>query len=621
MRRFAEDEVVISDGLFKGRKFRCDRQPYSALWFDEIDSGRWRRVVATGPVQSGKTLTAFVIPTLYHLFEIGETVIVGLPAMEMAADKWEKDFLPAIEASRYRELIPQSGAGSRGGKFTSMTFTNGATLRFMSGGGGDKKRAGYTARVVVITEVDGMDEAGEVSREADKITQIEARTESYGDQARIYMECTVSIEKGRTWQEYTKGTASKIVVPCRACGGLVTPEREHLVGWQDAATNVGAKAAARFSCPSCGVLWSDDDRRRANEAGRLVHRGQEVTPDARIVGNIPETETLGFRWNAFNNLFQSAGHIGAKEWTASKSADPDNAEKALRQFTWALPVEPEVKDSVPLEQDAICRRVVAGSAKGMLPRGVQRITAGVDVGKYVGHYVVLAWLPGGSAVVIDYGAFDVPSHNMVEEKAIPAALREFRASVCGPGWQDMKPHAVGVDSNYQTAAVYAACRESGGLFVPTRGHGVKQYGTTPYLRPKKRGGDVRYIGDEYHVSRRSADQVDLLHINADHWKTRVHERLSCPENEGGAIRLYEAPPSGHLTYARHITAEKRVEEWEPGVGTIVRWEKIRKANHFLDATEIALVVGDYHGGKVLENPADREPEIIEDWWGQQEEIP
>lgn len=621
MRRFAEDEIVIPDGPFKGRKFRSDRQPYAGLWFDQISSGRWSRMVATGPVQSGKTLTAFVIPTMYHLFEIGETVIVGLPSMDMAADKWEKDFLPAIEASRFREFIPPTGAGSRGGKFTSMTFANGATLRFMSGGGGDKKRAGYTARVVVITETDGMDEAGEVSREADKITQLEARTESYGDQARIYMECTVSIEKGRTWQEYTHGTKSRIVVRCRACDAWVTPEREHLVGWQDVETKIGAKAAARFCCPACGVVWSDEDRRVANEGALLVHRGQEVTPDGQIVGAAPETDTLGFRWSAFNNLFQRAGDFGAKEWSAAKAADPDNAEKGLRQFTWCLPVEPEVKDSVPLDQDAICRRIVPGVGKGMLPPRCERITVGVDLGKFVGHYVVLAWIPGGSSVVIDYGAFDIPSHNMVEEKAIPAALREFRTTICEVGWQGQKPHAVGVDSNYQTAVVYAACRESSGLFIPTRGHGIKQYGTTPYVRPKKRGGEIRFIGDEYHVARRHADKVDLLHINADHWKTRVHERFSCPENEAGALRLFDSAPSGHLTYARHVTAEKRVEEWEPGVGTVVRWEKIRKQNHFLDATELAVVVGDYHGGNVLPTVRDLQPAVIGDWWGDQEDVP
>ena len=76
MRAFAEEEIVIPGGPFAGRRFRCERQPYTRLWFDAVDSGIWPRCVATGPTQSGKTLSCFTIPLLYHLFEIGETVSV-----------------------------------------------------------------------------------------------------------------------------------------------------------------------------------------------------------------------------------------------------------------------------------------------------------------------------------------------------------------------------------------------------------------------------------------------------------------------------------------------------------------------------------------------------------------
>src|SRR6188768_2226308 len=127
MRQFAEQEIVIPEGPFQGRKFRCARQPYTGLWFDAVDSGCWNRHVATGPTQSGKTLSCFVIPMLYHLFELGETVICGLPDMDMAGDKWRESILPVIERSKYRRLLPRSGGGSRGGRVESVLFGNGAT--------------------------------------------------------------------------------------------------------------------------------------------------------------------------------------------------------------------------------------------------------------------------------------------------------------------------------------------------------------------------------------------------------------------------------------------------------------------------------------------------------------
>jgi len=87
MKQFAEQEIVIPSGPFEGRRFRCARQPYTSLWFDAVDSGLWSRHVATGPTQSGKTLSCFVVPLLYHLFELQETVICGLPDMDSVSDK------------------------------------------------------------------------------------------------------------------------------------------------------------------------------------------------------------------------------------------------------------------------------------------------------------------------------------------------------------------------------------------------------------------------------------------------------------------------------------------------------------------------------------------------------
>src|SRR5262245_31051967 len=128
MRQFAEEEIVIPEGPFAGRRFRCSRQPYTGLWFDAVDAGLWCRYVATGPTQSGKTLACFIVPLLYHLFELQETVICGVPDMDMAGDKWRQDILPVIERSRYRDLLPKQGGGSRGGRIESITFGNGATL-------------------------------------------------------------------------------------------------------------------------------------------------------------------------------------------------------------------------------------------------------------------------------------------------------------------------------------------------------------------------------------------------------------------------------------------------------------------------------------------------------------
>jgi len=185
VREFAEQELIIPNGPHAGERFRCSRQPYSGLLFDAVDSGKFNNITGTGPTQSGKTLNMLLVFLLYHLFEVGENVIFGVPTMDVANDKWREDIVPLIESSGFAHLLPDKGEGSRGGKLeNAVTFKNGATLKFMTGGSGgkrgDKKRAAYTARVLVITETDGFDERGTGSDEADKISQLEGRVLSYG---------------------------------------------------------------------------------------------------------------------------------------------------------------------------------------------------------------------------------------------------------------------------------------------------------------------------------------------------------------------------------------------------------------------------------------------------------
>jgi phage terminase large subunit GpA-like protein len=127
--------------------------------------------------------------------------------------------------------------------------------------------------VVVITETDGMDESGGTSREADKITQIEGRTRAFGDRARIYMECTVSTETGRTWQEYNGGTASAIAIRCPHCARTSPPSANTWSGGRVPRTcwRRAIRPASRAR------VRRDVDRGRAEGRERrlrLIHKGQ-----------------------------------------------------------------------------------------------------------------------------------------------------------------------------------------------------------------------------------------------------------------------------------------------------------------------------------------------------------
>lgn len=639
MAEFACQEIVLPDGPYKGWPFGFDVQFYPKLYLDAVDSGRWSRVFATGPVQSGKSMTAWIIPTLYHLFEIGETVICGLPNMDMAADKWHVDLRPVIELTGYREFLPRAGGGSRGGTVRAVRFTNGATLRFMTGGGGDKQRAGFTSRVLVVTETDGLDEAGEASRETDKFGQLEGRTRAWGHRRRVYAECTVTTEEGRTFREWREGTASRIHLPCPHCRQWVIPGREQLVGWQDAASVAEARARAAFACPACGRAWTEEQRRSANAAGVLVHRGQEIVtsdesrvmskdhkthrrhrrPRARtrhpslvtrysVVGEPPATDTLGFRWEGVHNLFVSAADIAADEWRAVRAADEENALKELLQYIWCTPYTPPRIEAANLTVDGLLGRT-APPGKGSIPEGTEAITVHVDLGKYLAHWLLVAWTAGGGGRIADYGRFEIATDDLGLEPATLLALREFR-DVVAAGWPRMHgeravPDVVTVDAAWNPDPVYAFIRESDGdTWFPTLGYGQNQTKRRLYTAPKKKGKIVVHLGERYHLVQDEGVRCYVVHVDSDHWKSYAHQRLACDVEKPGAVTLYAGLRNEHQSLVRHLTAEHEVEEFVAGKGTITKWIRDRKNNHWLDCFYNCCWSGHFCGIRLIEDVAD-----------------
>jgi phage terminase large subunit GpA-like protein len=415
------------------------------------------------------------------------------------------------------------------------------------------------------------------------------------------MECTVSTEQGRTWQEYSKGTKSQIVLPCPECRAWVAPEREHLTGWQGAENKAAARNSSAFSCPSCGAIWSNDQRVAANQQAKLLHEGQTIGADGTVDGPLPQTDTLGFRWSGVNNLFLTAGDLAADEFRAAHLPDEENAEREMRQFVWAIPVLPAKMEQISLEVNELAARMI-DLPRGIVPGTATVLTAGIDLGKYLAHWVVVAWSANATGHVVDYGRLEVASDGMAVEHALMITLREFRDIVLA-GWPTAKPdgervvpHVVFADAGYMTPVVYAFCREAGQRFYPAVGRGAAQQHQQQYNRPTQTGSITKFIGEGYHANWLPAEQLYLIEMDADHWKTWVHQRLKSPVGTPGAMTLFQAAPQEHLALAKHLTAEVKTEEFIAGKGVVTKWNRVRRQNHWFDALYNACAAG--HGANV-----------------------
>ncbi len=604
-REFAEQEITLpKTGPKGGRKFRCEFQPFSALWFAAIDCGLFNRFAATGPSQSGKTLTCHVEPIMYHLFEKRENVIGFAPSMEICEQKWLIDILPTLQLSRFEEFLPRRGGGAKGGFDELIRFGNGTYLKWMTGGGGDKNKSAITAKVACGTEVDGMAEGSSSSVESTPLNQIAARLRSHGSRARMYLECTVSLETGIIWQEIQNGTNSRIVLQCAHCFDWVTPEREHFIGWENAQDEIQAESLGKFYCPECGTAWTPSQRREANAAMKLIHAGQTIGRDGVISGPIPETRTFGFRWSAVNNNFAEESTIGAEEWKAARNPDRDAAEKERCQFVWAIPFKPE-SNSVDMKETLIASRL-SRLPRGIVPNNYETLVLQADLHNRWHYWVLMATSPGNVRTIVDYGITPTPfDDSRSPADAIVAGLERLdkemddRQIKTADG-RDIRIDLRGADGGYEQDAVLAFATAHPGWWLTK---GDKDF------KPKKRDQNT-LPGEHYYRSRQDAKPESnnakwwLLINETNHWMRQVHGGFlaSTFEDDGvtrrpGSLALFGDDPSIHLArvdrdigrsaYATQLLAWLWQEVTSPRTGTRMQWVPQYgdgKDDHFFDVT-------------------------------------
>jgi phage terminase large subunit GpA-like protein len=609
MRSFGEwmqAEIVIPSGPVAGERLSFTRQPWVRLWAEAVDSGRYRSHVVTGYVQSGKSLNCFVAVVLYVLFELRENVIAGFPTGALANTKWNEDIYPAIMASSYAALMPTKGTGSQGGTPDLITFLNGVTLQLMTGGGSDKTRAGATARFVVVTETDGLDLVGGTSAEGTKISQLQGRTEAFADRGRHFFECTVSTDKAFTWREYQSGTASRIVCECPHCGVGVTPEREDLIGWQDAKSASEAGRLAAFVCSECGGLWTESQRREMNRTATLLHRGQQLT-EGEITGEHPDTYTLGFRWNAFNNLLWPTSYIAEGEWKAAQGERGEEqliANRTRDQYIWAQPVVEETVERVDITLGIVRGSATGyagrcnGIARGVWPEDTLRRVGTVDVHRRNLRWQVMALRANGQFHVVDYGTYATRQPDVIgDEAAITEAIEE----ICPQLHETHEVDAGFVDCGHWVETVQDAVKACGSPWICSHGaNKFKMPERTTAARIRNRHADRWYIT-------KPKPGVRVVTMDPNYFKTVVHSTLVIKpiDDEGevapGSLTLFGSDPKEHHDWATEILAETFERTFSAGKGYVEKWHKHSRHNHSLDLTYGGLCALEYAETTVTNN--------------------
>lgn len=66
------------------------------------------------------------------------------------------------------------------------------------------------------------------------------------------------------------------------------------------------------------------------------------------------------------------------------------------------------------------------------------------------------------------------------------------------------------------------------------------------------------------------------------------------------MTLFQASTAEHLALAKHLTAEVKTEEFVAGRGVVVKWERLRRQNHWFDALYNACAAGSFCGVRLVD---------------------
>lgn len=587
---FAEEEIILPDGPHEGERLDLDLAPWTRLLLAEYENPRWRRFFIAGPVQSGKTLLGFMEPLMYWLFELEENLIIGVPVIELAQGIWDNRILPIIRKSKYAQHLPKTGPGSKGGKVRDyVRLGNGVILRFMAAGGGDVQRSSYPARGVFLTELDKMDKPGEASRETDPTAQIEARTTAYGERARIFGECTVSVAEGKIWREVMEiGTGTKIYIRCPYCKKYLFPERQQFKGW-DRETVGEAMRSAYYECQECGEQWDEADRREALAQPKFVHKSPEAAEN---------TDTFGLHYNQFHSPLISMAEIARKHWTAHTSGRVED-EKELSQFVWAVPYEDEYEDEVLTKAFILTR--AGGYQRGQIPEEADFTICAIDVQKFWLYWGVEAYRldePAGLTTwTVDWGAPDIVPQELRQgsevttqmiQEALDKIYEEHEKYNCQALWIDLGYRH---EDNTRNAVKDWAAQKADVYPLVGRGHGqMEKLSGKELKRPSYRSGDATVVH-----ARRQSDRSVLWFGDADYLKLAVHASFRIKPGMPGANHLpAEAAEKENQWLATHLCAEQYLRRWEPGKGMVMKWVEMKRRHDYLDVKAYARAGAIYH---------------------------
>jgi phage terminase large subunit GpA-like protein len=425
------------------------------------------------------------------------------------------------------------GARNSSNTLTHKKFRGGVLSLTGANSGTGFRRIGR--RVLFGDEVDAYPLSA--GPEGDPLRLAKMRTQAYWNRKIVIGSTPLVAGTSRIAEEFMKGDQRRYFVPCPQCGHMDfltfreqpaeegAEPRGHFMKWPD-----GKPREAFFVCRKNGCIIEHKDKRW------MVERG-EWRADAEF-----HRHASFHIWAAYSYMPNSAWGDIAEEFVSASSAGVEQLKTFVNTVLGECWVE---KGEAPEWQRLYRRR--EPYERGRVPAGALFLTAGMDVQKDRLIWEVVAWMDDRQSWSVEKGV--IPGDPAKDETwaAADELLDSTWAGADGGQWPI---RMLGVDSGYETQAVYNWARRHVGRVIACKGSA-----TQPTLVGSPTPVDVNFRG------KRIARGCKVWPVGVDQAKTEFYGWLRLEPPEGGALYPpgYCHFPGYDEDFFKQITAEHRVK--------------------------------------------------------------
>ncbi len=556
--------ILSSRAASEAGPYRTARTPYMRGIMDALSpSNSARRVIfmkaaQVGATEGGNNWIGFCI------HRAPGPMLAVQPTVDLAKRLSQQRIDPLIEDSpALRDLVSPSRSRDSGNTVLAKRFPGGQLI--LTGANSAVGLRSMPARWVFMDEVDAY--PGDVDGEGDPVQLAEARTNSFGHRAKIFLASTPTVTGlSRIEREFQLSDQQRYFVPCPHCGGLQWLKFERL-RWEK-----GKPETTVYVCEHCEREIEERFKTQmmAEEQGAcwLPTADEETRAKAEAAG------IVGFH---INGLYSPLGWLSwaaiARKWEEAKGND--SALKTLKNTilgeTWAESGE------APDWQRLYERR--ERWAAGKVPERGLFLTAGADVQKDRLEIDIWAWGRGLESWLVDHVVID-------GGPADPACWQELSA-LLGRTWPhengaQMQIGKLAIDTGYESAAVYSWARQQTGAQVaPVKGaEGFNR--ASPVTGPT--------FVDATEGGKRIRRGAKLWTVATATFKSETYRflRLRRPTSEERKQGAADPPGFVHLPdwvdseWLKQLTAEQLVTRRDRRGFAKLEWQKTRERNEALD---------------------------------------